>query len=250
MRRSKKNKSQNFLLILCLSFSLLLAKDPGLKAFYKGDYKKSSDYYEARLNKDSDNEKILYNRGTSAMAEKDFEIAESLLKQSLASKDDEQLAKAYYNLGQISLEQEKTEEALDNFKKSMIYDPESPDPKIMYEHIQQMMQEQQQQQEQDQGEGSDNEDKDSQENKEQNEQKQENKDQEGQENQQDPEQDQQPEQNQQQSQLTEDDLKAEDVTKEQAKNILNSMKEDEKESMKKLILSKAKSKRVKRSKEW
>ncbi len=233
-------------LMLCTS---LFAKDPGLNAFYQGDYKSSSEYYEARLKKDHNNEKIMYNRGTSALAEKDYETAQSMLRQSLSASDESQLAKSYYNLGQIALQQQDTEEALENFKKSMLYDPDDVDAKIMYEHLQQQMkQQQQQQQDQDQQN-----DQDEQNDQEKQDQEQEKQDQEQEEQQQDQQQDQQQEQKQdqqQESQLSEDDLKGEDLSKEQAKNILNAMKEDEKESMKKLILSQAKSKKIKRSKEW
>lgn len=256
MWKFSKNNSITLVLTLTFSIGLLFAKDPGLNAFYKGDYKKSSDYYDARLSKDAENEKILYNRGTSALAEKDIETAESLLKRSLAAKDDSQLAKAYYNLGQIALQQEKTDEALDNFKKSMLHDSESPDAKIMYEHLQQMKQQQQQNSEnksQDSDDNSEDSKNESQEDKNKQNQGQSDDKQDQQQGDQEQEQGQQQNQEtaqQQESQLSQDDLKGEELSKEQAKNILNAMKEGEKESMKKLILSKANSKKIKRSKEW
>ncbi|MDZ7797166.1 MAG: BatD family protein [Candidatus Marinimicrobia bacterium] len=52
-----------------------------------------------------------------------------------------------------------------------------------------------------------------------------------------------------QSQLKEEDLTAEELSREQAKNILNAMKEKEKESMKKLILNRSSNEKIKRSKE-
>ncbi|MEA2076901.1 MAG: hypothetical protein U9O95_02670, partial [Candidatus Marinimicrobia bacterium] len=124
-----------------------------------------------------------------------------------------------------------TEEALEHFIKSMIYDPDDPNSKIMYEHIRSMQQQQEQEKKQEQGQ-----DQEQEKNQEQDQEQQ--------------QQEQQQQQQQQDSQLTEEDLKEEELTKEQAKNILNAMKEDEKESMKKLILSKAKRKKIKRSKEW
>ena len=247
MQLIHKNNIFRLLTLGVLAFSLLHAKDPGINAFYKGDYKKAGDYYAGRLNKDKENEKIMYNSGTTALAQKEYEKANSLLMQSLASENDAQLAKAHYNLGQLAVQQEKVEDALEHFKKSMIYDPEDPNSKIMYEHLKRV-QEQQQQEQQDQEQNQDQE-------KKQNQKKQDKQDQQDQEQKDQPQDDQQAkEQDQQQqqseSQLSEEDLQAQELTKEQAKNILNAMKEEEKESMKKLILSKAKGKKVKRSKEW
>ena len=253
MQRIDKNKIFRLLTISALAFGVLFAKDPGINAFYKGDYKKAGDYYAGRLNKDKENEKIMYNSGTTALAQKEYEKANSLLMQSLASENEAQLAKAHYNLGQLAVQQEKVEDALEHFKKSMIYDPEDPNSKIMYEHLRRV-QEQQDQEQQDQGQEQDQEKNQDQEKK-QDQQKQDKQDQQDQEKKDQPQDDQQEkEQDQQQqqseSQLNEEDLQAQEMTKEQAKNILNAMKEEEKESMKKLILSKAKGKKVKRSKEW
>jgi Ca-activated chloride channel homolog len=251
MKRIDKIIGLRLIATALLAFAFVFAKDPGINAFYKGDYKKAGEYYEGRLKKDKENEKIMYNSGTTALAQKDLEKANSLLMQSLASEDEKQLAKAHYNLGQLAVQQENTEEAIEHFKKSMIYDPDDPNSKIMYEHLRQMQQQQQQQQ-QDQGQDQDqNKDQDQEQKQDkQDQQKQDQQDQEQQDQQQQEEKADQQKQQQQDSQLSEEDLQAEELTKEQAKNILNAMKEEEKESMKKLILSKAKGKKIKRSKEW
>ncbi|MCK5817127.1 MAG: tetratricopeptide repeat protein [Candidatus Marinimicrobia bacterium] len=251
MQLIHKNNIFRFLTLGVFAFSLLHAKDPGINAFYKGDYKKAGDYYAGRLNKDKENEKIMYNSGTTALAQKEYEKANSLLMQSLASENDAQLAKAHYNLGQLAVQQEKMEDALEHFKKSMIYDPNDLNSKIMYEYLRRQ-QEQQQQEQQDQGQ---DQEKNQDQEKKQDQQKQDKQDQQDQEQKDQPqdEQQEQEQENQQQqveSQLSEEDLQAQELTKEQAKNILNAMKEEEKESMKKLILSKAKGKKIKRSKEW
>lgn len=257
MRRIEKRIIQLALLIIFVS-GHALAKDPGIDAFYKGDYKKAGDYYDARLKKDKENEKIMFNSGTSALAQQEYEKANSLLMQSLATEDESQLAKAHYNLGQLALQQQKTDEALAHFIKSMIYDPDDPNAKIMYEYIRQ----QQQQQEKDQESNSNNQDqenknqdkdqdqKQQQEQQQQDQQKQDPRDDDTPPDQEKADQQQQKQQQQQDSQLSEEDLQAQDLTKEQAKNILNAMKEEEKESMKKLIMSQAKGKKIKRSKEW
>ena len=255
MKRIEKQLIQLALLLITVSGSAL-AKDPGIDAFYKGDFKKAGDYYDARLKKDKENEKIMFNSGTAALAQQDLEKANSLLMQSLTSDDESQLAKAHYNLGQLALQQQNADDALAHFMKSMIYDPDDPNAKIMYEHLLRQQQQQQQQQQQDQGQDQENKDQDQEKDKQD---KQDQQQQQQDQQQQDPreedtppdQQEQEQEQQQQQeSQLSEEDLQAQELTKEQAKNILNAMKEEEKESMKKLIMSKAKGKKIKRSKEW
>ena len=109
MRHILQNIISTFVMIVLFS-AVIFAKDPGINAFYEGDFKKAEDYYDARLKKDKENEKILYKSGTSALAKKDLEKAKSRLTQSLATDNKSQLAKAHYNLGQLSLQEQNTEE--------------------------------------------------------------------------------------------------------------------------------------------
>lgn len=238
--------------ILCLFAGMTLyAKDPGITAFYKGDFEKARDYYEGRLGNKRENEKLLYNAGTAALGMQEGDAAGSLLRQSLSSPDPSLRAAALYNLGQLSLQNNNPSEALEYFKKSMIEDPADMNSKVMYERLRMLMQQQEQQEQQEDRhkEGEDCE----------NPQKQDSGQDEGSE--QDQEQDQSQhapdaqrgEKEQQQAaptELSEADLQPQDLSEEQVRNILNAMREKEMESMKKLILNKSNSKRIKRSKEW
>lgn len=233
---------------MCLFAGMALyAKDPGIKAFYKGDFEKARDYYEGRLGNKRENEKLLYNAGTAAMGMQEGAAAGSLLRQSLSSPDPSLRAAALYNLGQLSLQNNKTSEALEYFKRSMIEDPADLNSKVMYERLRMLMQQnEQQEQNKDQQNGGEDPDNTQKQNSGQDEE---------------PQQDQSPhapdaqkgEEEQQQSLnsgLSEEDLQAQDLSEEQIRNILNAMREKEMESMKKLILNKNNSKRIKRSKEW
>lgn len=230
------------------------AKDPGLSAFYKGNFEAASEYYQKRLEKDPDNPKILFNYGTSALGQNDLESANAFLRRSLTSENSKQRAAAHYNLGQAALKNRDIQTALEHFKKSLIYNPEDKDSKVMYEQLLSMMKEQQkQEQEQKQQENDKNKNQDNSSQNDDTEQNKEGENKQSGEREQQASSDEVEDKEQQQfaaSALTEEDLTAEELSQEQAENILNAMREKEMESMKKLILSKNQLKRIKRSKEW
>ncbi len=246
-------------MIFVLAFftvSVLPAKDPGLKAFYRGDHQKAQRYYEKRYEKESGNEKTVYNLGTAELALGNHSKAHDLLKQSLTTEDPVQRARAHYNLGQLAYKQQDMEKASEHFKKSMRYDPRDINSKIMYEHLRELQQQKQEQQEQKQENRGDREkqqeQEDRQERQEEQQQKENNGSGNGEEKKDQQERSEEGSENKtgSQSQLKEEDLKAEELSREQAKNILNAMKEKEKESMKKLILNQSANEKIKRSKEW
>lgn len=238
--------------ILTLTFALsmpLFARDPGISAFYEGDFEKAKEYYQKRLDKDPENPKILYNYGTSALGLNDLESAAALLRRSLSSDNIKQRADAHYNLGQTALKNGDMQNALEHFKKSMIYDPGDKDSKVMFEQLLAMMKENERQQEQDKQGQSPSE---SGQNEEAGQEKERQENQSGEEQQSSQAEEQEPKEPDQpaDSGLKEEDLNPVELSREQAENILNAMREEEMESMKKLILSKSNLKRTKRSKEW
>ena len=253
----KNIKRKRILFLLFFAIGILYAGDPGFKAFNKGDYEKALNYYRERQKNENENEKLDYNRGTAAFALNEMDEAASYLTRSLSSGDHTQLAKAHYNLGQISLRRQDNEDALTHFKKSMLYDPDDRDSKIMYEYLLRLKEQEEEQNKQD-GEGQD-EDQDGcdQENEQDGDTKDSNEpgDQSSDKEQDDQTAGQDEERNEQEykpgdSRLTEDDLTPQELSREQAKNILNAMREQEMESMKKLILNTNRGKNIKRGNEW
>ncbi|MBW6458154.1 MAG: tetratricopeptide repeat protein [FCB group bacterium] len=236
--------------LLCTG--MLFANDPGWNAFYKGDYEKARNYYRERQKKEKNNEKLAYNLGTAALALQDAQEAASFLTESLAGDNPDQRAKAHYNLGQLALQEQDMEAAATHFKKSMLYDPDDRNSKIMYEYLLRMKQEEEQQQAEE-GEGN-NEQQDGQDGgcdtqgeKGQQKETDANDDQSpGEENADNSEMQSDPAD----SQLREQDLTPQELSKEQARNILNAMREQEMESMKKLILSKNRGGNIKRGNKW
>lgn len=259
-----KNKLFSLLLVCFLLSTMLSAKDPGYEAFIQGDYNKADTYYRQREEKVSKKHqaKLDYNSGTTAMALNDAERAKSRLVQSLSSQDDAQKAMAHYNLGQLAMQEKDSEAAMDHFRKSMIYDPDNINSKIMYENLLLKKEQEDQQKNNDQnGEnnenGEDSQDKKSSQNdqngdqqQDKNNSSQDQQDQNDQEQDDTAEKDQQPQDQEQGKESDDQSYTPVDMDKKQAENFLDPMKEKEKESMKKLILSKAKGKKVKRSKDW
>ncbi len=258
MYLAKKDKRLKIVLLsLLLSVSLLPGKDPGLKAFYRGDPRAARRYYEKRLQRNADDERLLYNLGTAELTLENHEKAGDLLKRSLSSGDPTQCSRAHYNLGQMALKQQEMDEAIEHFRKSMLYDPDDLDSKIMYEQLRKLKQEMQdQQEEQDQDPDQQKEDQEnasggeSGTEKEDRHQEQAEGPQDNGDEDHDPEKGDNEAKQQEGSRLKEEDLKAEELSKEQAENILNAMKEKEQESMKKLILNRSSREKIKRSKEW
>jgi len=248
----KTGFKRKYLVLLLLCAGMLYANDPGLNAFHKGDFEKARNYYRERRVKEKNNDRIAYNLGTAALAMEDLHEAASFLTESLASENDMQRARAHYNLGQLALQEQKTDAAAGHFKRSMLYDPDDISSKYMYEYLLRLQQQEEQQKDKQDGEGdSDNEgqkaDGDTQENGEQQQEKDPGEDQgsadEGSDSNDTPA-------DAAESQLKEEDLTPQELSREQARNILNAMREQEMESMKKLILSKNRDRNIKRGNEW
>jgi len=261
-KRAQIIKSKNSIAgtLFCISFFItsLSAQDPGYNAFMEKKYSEADNYYEKRLERStSPGTKLLYNKGTSAYMLQDYEKAKSFLTQSLAAGSDIQKSNAHYNLGLLSMKEKNSSEALEHFRKSLLYDPNNIDSKVMLEKIlRQQAQKQEQQKKEEKENNSENKndqqqkknDKKNREDK--NGEKKENRDHKQNNDTIDDTADKKKAKTSQKSMMDESDLKSENISREQAENILNAMKDSEKESMKKLMLNKARKKRVKRSKDW
>jgi Ca-activated chloride channel homolog len=251
----KNIKRKQVVLMSVFAIAFLYASDPGLNAFHKGEYEKALNYYRERQIKEKENEILQYNRGTAALALDEMDDTASYLTRSLSSDDHTQLAKAHYNLGQIALRRQDNGDALSHFKKSVLYDPDDRDSKIMYEYLLRLKEQEEEQKNEDGEEqdndqnGCDRENDPDGDNKDTDEPGDQSSDKE----QDDQSGDQEREEEELKpgdSQLTEDDLTPQELSREQAKNILNAMREQEMESMKNLILNTNREKNIKRGNEW
>ena len=240
---------QNILFITLTLASALSAKDPGLRAYHDEEYEKALNYYLKKLEKDQMNPVLNYNAGTAAMKSGRPDLAIPHFENSLRNGDEKHiLAKNSYNLGHLLAENNDYEQALKAFMQSILLNPEDVNSKIMYEIIKSRLQEQEEQeQEQEQSQDQDNEQGQEQD-KEQNLEQDQEREQEG-------DQDQQRESESKDSQTTEDSSSEprdteQDLTDQQIVNLLDAMRDKEKEAMKEILRYRYQDYKIQRDKDW
>ncbi len=242
------------ILILLLFSTVLFAGDPGLNAFLEEKFDTSLAYYLKRLEDDPDNTVLHYNAGTSALKAGRSDLASSHFDKSLRySEDREFMARNWYNQGHLKAAEGELEEALKSFEQAILLNPEDVNSKVMYELVKAQLQEQQQKQEQDNQKQEDkqeeqtssdekNQTKESSQEEKQEDQNQQEK--RGEEEQSDPQ------QSESQAKETPGRNKEEELTRQQMVNLLNAMREKEKEAMKEILRYRYKQSKIEREKDW
>ena len=137
-------------MIYILSFIFFLGsvygQDKGKKAYEEGKYDDARAYYEHVLKNRKQDEAAQFGLGATAYQQKDMETAARSLNNVMNSDDKSLASKAMYNLGNMFRDQEKMEESLALYRKSIELDPTDQDAKVNYELLKQVLQEQEQQQ--------------------------------------------------------------------------------------------------------
>lgn len=235
---------KNIFLIILTSVSVLVAEDPGLRAYHENDFEKSLSFYLKKLENDPANPVLNYNAGTTAMKSGRPDLAVPHFEKSLRNAEDRKiLSKNSYNLGHLFAENKDYEQALNAFMQAILLNPEDVNSKIMYEIIKSQMQEQEQDQEQNQ---------ESNQNREQDQDQEKNQDQD-QRREQDQEQqsDSNPQENQRQEDTTPESREPEqDMTEQQIVNLLDAMRDKEKEAMKEILRYRYQDYKIQREKDW
>lgn len=255
--KNKENIVKNLFklaIIILIFINVIFAEDPGTAAYKGGKYKKAYNYYKYKLDKErKDNSILSYNTATAAQKIGQLEEAENNYLQSLNSEDEDLLSKTEYNLGQISLKKKDLQQALAHFKKSIQYNPNDFDNKVMYETVRKLIEKQKQQNKKQQKQKDQKQDQQqnkkqkSDSNNESQKDKSKNTEQENREKQQSKGSE---KFNENEDKKKMQEMKKKSITKEQAKNILDAVKERELKSIKKLIRHKMKGKKIKKSKDW
>ena len=222
--------------------------------------------YERLLKKYPDKKDLNYNMGNLKYVLGDMENAVSEYQKSLEMENDLVKSHAYYNMGNAYAQQGNLEEAVAHFQKALEYNGSDDDLKYNYEMSKMMLQQQEQEQQQQQGdEDQENDDQEQEQEQQQQQQDQSGEKEESQdeseseksENEEEPDEQNKPEESKGDEEKSEEESQPQPQTpeeaaekkleKEEAEAILNALKADEKNMMKKIYKS---GKKVKVEKDW
>ena len=243
----------------CLLFfvSISIGADKGINHYNNNEFEKARQYYESILMDRNDDPAANFGLGATAFQQQDYAAAMKGFETALGTDNDKLKSSAYYNMANILAQNQRLEESLAFFRKSLELNPSDLDAKINYELIKFQLQ-QQQNQDQNQNQDENNKDgeqsgdqkkQDQQKDKQQQEQNAQNDSSDEQESEQQSNQneDQQEDQTQQQQQDIAENEKQESQDKQNAAAILDALKKNEKIN-KKQQMSRAKKRKL--EKDW
>ena len=243
----------------CLLFfvSISIGADKGIDHYNNNEFEKARQYYESILIDRNDDPAANFGLGATAFQQQDYAAAMKGFETALGTDNDKLKSSAYYNMANILAQNQRLEESLEFFRKSLELNPSDLDAKINYELIKFQLQ-QQQNQDQNQNQDENNKDdeqsgdkkiQDQQKDKQQQEQNAQNdsSDEQNSEQQSNQNEDQQEDQSQQQQQDIAENEKQESQDKQNAAAILDALKKDEKIN-KKQQMSRAKKRKL--EKDW
>lgn len=249
-----------FKFFLLFFVSISIGADKGIDHYNNNEFEKARQYYESILIDRNDDPAANFGLGSTAFQQQDYAAAMKGFETALGTDNDKLKSSAYYNMANILAQNQRLEESLAFFRKSLELNPSDLDAKINYELIKFQLQQQQQQQNQDQNQNQDENNKDDeqsrdkkiqdqQKDKQQQEQNEQNdsSDEKNSEQQSNQNEDQQEDQTQQQQQDIAENEKQESQDKQNAAAILDALKKDEKIN-KKQQMSRAKKRKL--EKDW
>jgi Ca-activated chloride channel family protein len=111
----------------------------GIKAYEKGEYSKAIDHFtEAQLD-DPERPEVLYNLGSAFYKNKDFDAAETHMREALDKADPDLKAKIHYDLGNIDFRKGRLKEAIKNYEKALKLAPDDNQAKENIEFVKKVM---------------------------------------------------------------------------------------------------------------
>lgn len=245
----------------------------GNKAYKDGNFETAAESYRQGVEENIYSYEANFNLGDALYQQGEFESAAQQFNLIGQTGDDKaKVARAYHNLGNSYLEQQKYAESVEAFKEALRNNPADEDTRYNLVYAMEKLKEQQQQQNQDQNQNQENQDQENQdqENQDQQDQNQQNQEeenqqdqqnqepqQEGEQNQEQQEQQQnqqqqgQEEQNQQQEQQQQQGAQPkEGISKQEAQRILQALQLDEQQLHDKMKKKKIPGKRSRVLKDW
>ena len=224
-----------FKFFLLFFVSISIGEDKGIDHYNNNEFEKARQYYESILIDRNDDPATNFGLGATAFQQQDYAAAMKGFETSLGTDNDKLKSSAYYNMANILAQNQRLEESLAFFRKSLELNPGDLDAKINYELIKFQLQQQQQNQDQNKNQDENNKDDEQtrdqkQQDKQQQEQnaKNDSSDEEESEQQSNQNEDQQEDQSQEQQQDMAENGKQESQDKQNAAAILDALKKDEK----------------------
>jgi len=237
--------------------SISIGADKGIDYYNNNEFEKARQYYESVIMDRNDDPAANFGLGSTAFQQQDYAAAMKGFETALGTDNNELKSSAYYNMANILAQNQRLEESLAFFRKSLELNPSDLDAKINYELIKFQLQ---QQQNQDQNKNQDENNKDDeqtgdqqQDQQQQDQQQQEqnakndSSDEEESEQQSNQNENQQEDQSQQQQQDMAENGKQESQDKQNAAAILDALKKDEKINKKQQM---SRTKKRKLEKDW
>ena len=219
--------------------SVSIGADKGIDYYNNNEFEKARQYYESVIMDRNNDPAANFGLGVTAFQQQDYATAMKGFETALGTDNNELKSSAYYNMANILAQNQRLEESLAFFRKSLELKPNDLDAKINYELIKFQLQQQQQNQDQNQNQDENNKDdeqtgdqkkQEQQKDKQQQEQNEQNdsSDEEESEQQSNQNEDQREDQSQQQKQDMAENEKQESQDKQNAAAILDALKKDEK----------------------
>ena len=231
--------------------SISIGADKGIDYYNNNEFEKARQYYESVIMDRNDDPAANFGLGSTAFQQQDYAAAMKGFETALGTDNNELKSSAYYNMANILAQNQRLEESLAFFRKSLELNPSDLDAKINYELIKfQLQQQQNQDQNKNQDENNkDDEQQDQQQDQQQQEQnaKNDSSDEEESEQQSNQNENQQEDQSQQQQQDMAENGKQESQDKQNAAAILDALKKDEKINKKQQM---SRTKKRKLEKDW
>ena len=243
---------------LCPLFivSIGIGADKGIDYYNNNEFEKARQYYESVIMDRNDDPAANFGLGSTAFQQQDYAAAMKGFETALGTDNNELKSSAYYNMANILAQNQRLEESLAFFRKSLELNPSDLDAKINYELIKFQLQQQQNQDQnknQDENNKDDEQTGDQQQDQQQQDQQQEqnakndSSDEEESEQQSNQNEDEQEDQSQQQQQDMAENGKQESQDKQNAAAILDALKKDEKINKKQQM---SRTKKRKLEKDW
>jgi Ca-activated chloride channel family protein len=212
----------------------------GNKLYNQKKFSDAEVQYRKALAKNPKYSKGIFNLGDALYQQKNFKESENFFRHlAEMTLKPENKAKTFYNLGNTFMSQKQYEKSIDSYIRSLRLDPSNMDAKYNLTYARKMLKKQKQQQKKNKQNKKKNQNKQNQ-NKKQN---QNNKNQ--QKKNQNKKQNQKQNQNQNQNQKKQQNRKKQQISPQEAQRILNALKNNEKNTLKKLEKQKAKAVKAK-----